>query len=251
MSSALSKAKELNSKNLTASITFLSSNVDSKSKARYVTTTYTELIRRIARLGLRANIHVSTEQLGYGINRQAALENTIAILETGNKYGVFVWLELNNAGNESLAMRLSRYRGFGIAFYNKDVDHYIGKHLPNLPAKILFNGSDKADISDDDAAAVHSAVGRIGTVVLESPPESLSSKLLKSKNLMPKKDIIFEYRMVYSNRKMNRAIKKGAKLSILVPFGKDWTTYAADKASAGYMRFLAGSLLGEKGRSGA
>jgi hypothetical protein len=37
-------------------------------------------------------------------------------------------------------------------------------------------------------------------------------------------------------------MKKGTKISVLVPFGKDWIKYAMNNVPEGYMRFVAGKL---------
>ena len=88
MGSALAKAKELNQKNIHASITFLSNVPENKIKARYITSTYTELIRRIARLGLKASVQVQAGQIGYGIDESVFESNLKEILSTGNKFCV-------------------------------------------------------------------------------------------------------------------------------------------------------------------
>ena len=69
MSSAIEKAKELNGKKLPVSIAFLSDSARDSAKARYATTTYLELIRRIARMGLKASVQVPLGQIGYGVSR--------------------------------------------------------------------------------------------------------------------------------------------------------------------------------------
>ena len=40
-------------------------------------------------------------------------------------------------------------------------------------------------------------------------------------------------------------MKKGAKVSVMVPFGKDWVKYATTNVPEGYMRFFAKRLLNE------
>ena len=94
MSSALEKTKELNSRNMHVSITFLSNSIATRQKAKYVTTTYLELVRQISRLGLKASIQVPLNQLGLDVDEQTASENLAEIIRTGNKCGVFVWAEI-------------------------------------------------------------------------------------------------------------------------------------------------------------
>ncbi|HUB92407.1 MAG TPA: hypothetical protein VL945_00435, partial [Candidatus Saccharimonadales bacterium] len=103
MNSALERAQEFNKENVLTSIMFLSGSADSKAKARYVTTTYTELIRRISRLGLKASVHIPVSQIGGLIDNELAASNLLEIISTGNKQGVFVWAALNgNAAENSV-----------------------------------------------------------------------------------------------------------------------------------------------------
>src|SRR5208337_4836274 len=98
MSSVIERAKELNGKKLPVSIAFLSDSAKDSTKAKYATTTYLELIRRIARMGLKASVQVPLNQIGSGVSEEVAVRNGKEILRTANKYGVFVWFELNGPG---------------------------------------------------------------------------------------------------------------------------------------------------------
>ena len=61
---------------------------------------------------------------------------------------------------------------------------------------------------------------------------------------------ILEYKFGESGKGMKRALKRGAKVSVYLPFGKDWQAYAMNKVPEGYTRFLAGKLLGERSGHG-
>ncbi|MDE1834843.1 MAG: hypothetical protein KGH64_05915, partial [Candidatus Micrarchaeota archaeon] len=93
MDSALDAVRELNGESVPASITFLTGNVLDKSKAKYNATTYAELVRRIARSGIKSSIHVQLEQLGSDIDEQTAFDNVKTIADACNKYGIFLWVE--------------------------------------------------------------------------------------------------------------------------------------------------------------
>lgn len=244
MSSALAKAKELNKKNMPASITFLSSTVDNKTKAKYITTTYMELIRRIASLNLKASVHIPAEQLGGGIDKEATINNMSDILETGNRYGVFVWAELAESDGE-LAARFENSKGFGVAVSEKEAVRYLTKYPGIKSAKLLFDEEkwEKGMMKDIGQVAESTS-----TAVLVSPPEKLVKDLLNGSKY--KKSFVFEFKLGYSSKRLNKVIKKGGRVSVNVPFGKDWTGYAMNKVSEGYMRFLMSNLLKEDGKKG-
>ncbi len=114
MDSALEAAKELSSMSVPSSITFLTGNVLDKSKAKYNATTYAELVRRIARSGIKSSIHVRLDELGSDVDEQLALYNITSIVDAGNKYGVFMWIEPDGLSKQTVA-KLGKHKGVGIA----------------------------------------------------------------------------------------------------------------------------------------
>lgn len=250
MSSALTKAKELNKRNLLTSITFLSGNVGSKAKARYITTTYIELIRRIARLGLKANVHIPLDQIGWTVDKDVALSNLEEIVNIGNKYGVFIWASMPEF-NESIIRGLKGSKGFGLVLNEGDAKLYVDKYKYIRSAKIMFNEKKEKDkkwgknlITNIDRIS-----GNAHNIVLSSTPESVLWKLLNNGSKY-KKLVVFEFGLGYSNKKIKKAVKKGAMVSINVPFGKDWVSYASKNVTEGYMHFLVKNLLGESDKGG-
>ncbi len=250
MSSALSKAKELNKRNLLASITFLANKPENKAKAKYVTTTYLELIRQVSRHGLRASVHVPLEQLTYDGDTKLEQENELAIRETARKYGVFVWFELNGVLPEQI-QSIEQYRGCGVALDETSAVEYLRKYGNSKAIKVIFgeanikkNAGKKAGDRNIDYIC-----GKAGNTVLSHMPESRLWPMLKNGSKY-KKSAIFEFGMGYSRKKINKAVKKGARVSLSVPFGKDWAGYAANNVSEGYMRFIVGNLLKEDNKRG-
>ncbi len=242
MDSALEAAKELNGASIPATIAFLSGNVLDKSKARYNATAYTELVRRIARSGIKSSIHVQLEQLGSDIDEQLALDNVQSVLDAANKYGVFLWIEPDGM-TKTMASKISRMKGVGLAVNVLKIDDYTKKGVPKI-------GSFKLSFKDYDVDYLKE-VGKMLTdlrkntdnVVVSSMNEKLLWKVISGK---PKSDVVFEFGYGYSSSKLKKAMKKGTKISVLVPFGKDWIKYAMNNVPEGYMRFVAGKLLKEE-----
>ena len=240
MDSALDAAKSLNGRNIPVSITFLSSNVTDRAKARYITTTYGELIRRVARSGIKAGVNVGLDQLGSGIGHEFAIDNFREIAQIGNKYGVFLWADTDGMPASAIAP-IARMKGVGLV-----VDHGMAQDYSKFGAKVgsiklmfkNYSPKDKKEI----LKIVESARKGFASVVLSHLPEGYVSTILKSKH-RPEVSIEFEYGD--SDRKIARAVRRGAKVSVMVPFGKDWIKYAMNNAPEGYMRFVAGRLLKE------
>lgn len=240
MDSALEAAKELNSASIPSTITFLSGNVLDKSKAKYNASAYAELVRRIARSGIKSSIHVQLEQLGSDIEEQLAMDNMQLVLDAANKYGVFLWIEPDGM-SKAMVSKISKLKGVGLAVNVLRIDDY-----KNMGAMNSFKLSFKDYDVDDPKEVVKMLLGlkkNADNVVVSSMKENLLWKVIRSKQ---KSDVIFELGFGYSNHKMKKAIKKGTKICVLVPFGKDWIKYAMNNVPEGYMRFVAGKLLKEE-----
>lgn len=238
MESALDTAKELSSRNIPASLTFLSANVVDRSKAKYVTTTYTELVRRIARSGIKASVHLSLEQIGSNVDEALALENLNDVIELSNKYGVWMWIETDGV-SKSAVSKISKMKGVGLALDEERASDYNGAKMDSV--KLICKDYD-ADGKGKTVKLLDSLKKSYKSIILSSAPEKAVKEVIKSKY---KNDVMLEFSLGYSDRKISKAVKRGARVSILVPFGKDWIKYAMNNVPEGYMRFVAGRLLKE------
>ena len=253
MSSALDKAKELNSKNLLASITFLCNDVTDKPKAKYATTTYLELIRQVARLNINANVQVPLKQIGSEISDDVLEENMNQVLSTGNKNGVFVWFEVDGV-SKRIIRGIGESKGCGIAASAEDAKGIISSSMSIKALKLMFNEKRK-DVKEREYNYMDGfmdAKSNIDSVVVMSPPEKVVKKLVKGKNgAKGKRSLVFEFQLGYSRKLQKKALKKGIKTSVYVPFGKDWVSFAVNNAPEGYMHFIAGRLLKGEVEGGA
>jgi len=242
MSAALSKVEELNGRNIPASITFLSSDVDNKSKARYVTITYLELIRRIARLGLKASVHIPSSQLGMMIDQDTALKNIGEVIGTGNKYGVFVWIEANEP-EAQLFGRFDGTRGYGLAFHEQSTKKFNPVYKRLKSAKVLFSEEKgpKQQHKEPGIKDIEGVLKSSNNIVLSSPPDGMVRVL--SNGSKYKSRVVLEFKLGYSSKRLSSLTKK---VSVSVPFGKDWINFATNSVPEGYMRFLASNLLKER-----
>ncbi|MCL5419354.1 MAG: hypothetical protein M1354_00545 [Candidatus Marsarchaeota archaeon] len=245
MSSALEKAKELNKKGMPVSITFLSGGAGSRSKSKYITSTYQELARQISRLGIRAGIQVPLAQMGPESDRGAMGGNLSSIIATGNKYGVFVWAEASDVSDCDFE-GFDGCRGFGYAVPSSQISGFAKAHRGAKALKVVFADSEDAGEADRIARQLGSLPKNCTTVLL-SPPDAVARKVLGSGR--PGRQIL-EYKFGEGGKGMKRALKRGAKVSVYLPFGKDWQAYAMNKVPEGYTRFLAGKLLGERSGHG-
>ena len=245
MSSAIEKAKELNNKKLLVSISFLSESATDTSKARYATTTYLELIRRISRMGLKASIQVPLSQVGFDVSDDVAAKNINEILATAKSYGVFVWLEIQHHGG-NIPSFLHEAKGVGYAVSIDHTDDYLRinkKHIRAL--KILCSDAHLEKEEDRKISnSVRSATKSVSNPVLQSPPPGVIKNLMNGSDL--RKLFTFEFQLGYDSKKLSSIIKRGGRASVFVPFGKDWAHYAASRTPERYARFIATRILREE-----
>lgn len=245
MNSALDRAQEIDGHDILTSIMFLSGVADSKSKSRYTTSTYVELIRRISRLGLKSSVHIPIGQIGGGLDPELSTNNLAEIIAAGNKYGVFIWSGLNGDEytNNAILERLSDLKGFGVAVPYENSNDVVKKW--NVKAvKVMFEGKKQKSI-EKNIKGIESISKEGRTTVLSSLPDNALKGMLSSKY---KKSVIFEFGLGYGEKKVRKFASKGARTCISIPFGKDWTSYAMDIVPEGNMRFIVGNLLKEDGR---
>ena len=244
MNSAIEKAQEFNKEKILSSIMFLSDLPDNRPKARYVTTTYTELVRRISRLGIKASIHVPVNKIGSLIDEKFAMDNLMEIVNAGNKAGVFVWAAFDrDYGEMMIPEKFARMKGFGVAA-PCDVVKNIADMWGANAVKMVF-GADSDSESKAHVQEIKSEIEKRKTVVVSSPSRKLLSEISKSRF---KKSIILEFGLGYSKRKIIKLSKKGFVTSMCVPFGKDWTSYAIGMVPDRKAGFIVGSLLKEEER---
>jgi len=244
MGSAISRAKLFNQKGIPVSINFMSQAPQDKAKANYITTTYLQLIREISRMGIKASVHLRFEQLGSKLAGDYAIGNLEQILEVSRKYGVFVWCELTDPVAESILLdKVGDQKSMGVAM--NSIDEALGyakkhKSIKELKVNCKQSHHEKSDATPKIELIASSAK----SLVLHSPNESAILKLMK-KEAKYRKSLILEFQLGYGEKKLTKMLKKGARLSVYIPFGKDWASYATTNVPEGYMRVLAGRLLNE------
>ncbi|MGC8586900.1 MAG: hypothetical protein ACP5K9_01255 [Candidatus Micrarchaeia archaeon] len=245
MNSAIKKAKAINAKGLPVSIAFLSDTPSARAKANYISNAYAQLIREMARQGIKSSVHLRMAQLGSGISKDIAKLNLLRLLEISRKYGILIWAEARTPTDVALLNEMSGNRGLGIFFSSiDDALSYVKKKVSAPMVKVLCkwdDGGKSKDYKKRLPRMLEELSSKINTLVLLSPDDEMLKYFSKSPN---RHNVAFEFQLGYSEKKMGK-ITKNRKVSIYMPFGRDWAEYATDTVPEGYMRRLASSLLKE------
>jgi len=248
MGSAIERAKQFNAKGMPVSINFISQPPQDKAKANYITTTYLQLVREISRLGIDASVHLRLDQLGSAISPQEALENLNSILAVSSKYGVFVWCELSEPSREfAMLENLKETKELGLSLTNIE-DGIIyskkGRRFGSIKVSCRGKHDGEKEAKSDPMGSIEQIAGNAKSLVLLEPKESSVAKLMK-KGGKYRKSLIFEFQLGYAENRLGKLLKKGTPISVFVPFGKDWASYAMNNVPHKYMRVLASNLLSE------
>ncbi len=248
MNLAIKKAKQINDKGLPVSITFLSAAPSDRPKVNYVTNTYLQLAREIARTGVRGSIDVPLEQVGMSVSEEVAADSASRIIEACRRYGIFAWIGIGDPPKELKVVRkIGFQKGVGLYFNSiRNLGQYVEKDDAAYPIKVAckINGEKKDEEKERVLSEISKMLRKFRSLMLFSPSESVMAKLFSdAKN---RKALIFEFQLGYSDKKLNRIVKRGARVSISMPFGRDWVGYAINNVPEGYMRLLANTLLKEE-----
>jgi len=248
MNAALKKAKLINSKGLPVAVAFLSDTPSARAKVNYIFNTYAQLIREMARQGIKSGIHLQLPQLGSSIDKELAKSNLLKLIDIGKRHGILVWAEARSAADAALLGELSNTRGLGIAFDSfDDAISYLRKHSNAPMVKVLCKHESEEKVKDYKkwlSKTLKEISDGAKMLVLLSPDDEIIKYFSKSEN---RHNVTFEFQLGYSDKKIGKIIKS-RKLSMYMPFGRDWAEYATDTVPEGYMRLLASSLLKEGGK---
>lgn len=275
-SSLMKNIMSLNERGMHATATLLNDRSMDLQKAKYNTNSYLQMIRQISRLYLNSDISFRPSQLGYSLSKEAFSKNIEDIASLSAQTGVKAWLEIENTVDYDSVLSIytalrDKYGSIGVevpyglngqAFkqLSKKDGHMkivVGKgyadmresaKLPGHEGKAAKKAEGKRRI-DDMIDYFGRAVGACRDVIISDTEEGNILRIAsKSKEL--KKGAMFELPFGESNKKLNKLIKSRINLSIYVPYGKDWVTYAINRLSEGRIRRIAAAVLSRSQNGG-
>ncbi|MEM0149976.1 MAG: hypothetical protein QXW10_03715 [Candidatus Micrarchaeaceae archaeon] len=271
VNTAFRLTKDLNDKEMPATITFLNENVGDTGKARYNLNSYIQLVKQISRLSLNASISVRLSQLGFSLPNGIIERNMLALLTTAKSSKVSVWLEYEDPiGLNKLVDMCRRYSnlydgiGVELPLQHPGIERIVDNLPETAAVKFISHynmsglGDKKADKSKAKQKGVIDAYSyyidklskRKAAICIQEPDEKTIYRLAKA-NKQYKRDLIFELPLGYSKRWQSKLMKEKIRVSVYVPYGKDWIPYAINKLTEGRIRELAVSILdGKAGTSG-
>jgi proline dehydrogenase len=255
--------RRLNERGLAANTTLLGEGVLEPGQTEAVVAAYTEVIDRIERDGLRANVALKLTHLGLEIDEELAYRNLRQLLERGS----FIRIDMEQSEFVDATLRIyRRLRDAGIAnvgtvlqsyLYRtpSDLDALLGL-APNLrlvkgaylePASVAYPR--KADV---DAAYVYLLERLLtgdGYTALATHDERLIEHALRFAAEHGIERDRFEFQMLYGVRPSLQLdlVRRGYTVLVATPFGPEWYPYLMRRLGerpANLLFFLKNALRG-------
>lgn len=265
---AVSAARELAARGITASLDFLGESVNVESEAIAARDQYLQMLDRMARAGGEVNVSVKLTQMGLDIDEDLCFANMVRILDKARQLRGFVRIDMESSEYTQRTLDFFTQRLFeayggicGVVIQSalrrsaRDIDdlialkarvrlckgayleppevafpekHDVDKSYVLLMQRLLLEGTYPGIATHDEAIIQHA---RQFTRIRQVPPER------------------FEFQMLYGVRRDLQARLRvaGYKMRVYIPFGTQWYPYLMRRLAErpANIAFILGNLLRE------
>ena len=268
LDTAIAAVRELNARGITASLDLLGESVTNEAEARAAAAEYLEMLDRIQKEKLKANVSVKLTQMGLDISEPLCIEIMRGILTRAKEYDTFVRLDMEGSDytERTLAMFEQKlYPGFekqvGIVLQSylfrteKDVDRAIAlkarvricKGAYKEPPTVAFPA--KADVDASYVRCMHRLMreGNYPGLATHDPAIITEAKrYAKEEGIAPSR---YEFQMLYGVRRdlQEDIVREGYNMRVYVPFGTQWYPYLMRRLAErpANVAFITGSVMRE------
>lgn len=236
--------KELNTKNLAATVDFLGEFVDNEKEANERAESSIAMIKAIGREKLNAQLSVKMTSLGFDISEKVVMNNMRRIMDIAKENNVFVTIDMEDYERCQKTLDIfkqlkSEYDNIGTVIQaylyrtEKDIEE-LNQYSPNLRlVKGAYKESpevafpDKKDVDENFKKIIkmHLLNGNYTAVASHDDNIINFTKEFAKENNIPKSQ--FEFQMLFGimpERQLQLA-EEGYTMRVYVPFGTDWYGY--------------------------
>ncbi|MBT2682573.1 proline dehydrogenase [Bacillus sp. ISL-37] len=236
--------KELNSKNLAATVDFLGEFVDNEKEANERAESSIAMIKAIGREKLDAQLSVKMTSLGFDISENVVMNNMRRIMDTAKENNVFVTIDMEDYERCQKTLDIfkqlkSEYDNIGTVIQaylyrtEKDIED-LNQYSPNLrlvkgaykeSPEVAFPEKKDVDENFKKIIKMHLLNGNYTAVASHDDNIINFTKEFAKANNIPKSQ--FEFQMLFGimpERQLQLA-EEGYTMRVYVPFGTDWYGY--------------------------
>ena len=265
---AVAAVRALNARGITASLDLLGESVHNEAEAKATAREYVELLDRIDRERLDANVSVKLTALGLDVSDELGLTCIHEVLRRAREHGNFVRLDMEGSAYTDRTLDLFEQHLYpvypenvGIVLQSMlrrtltDVERAVRLHARvrlckgayREPPEIAF--PDKADVDESYVRAMRRLMTAGHYPGLATHDERIieaAQQFARAEGIAPDR---FEFQMLYCVRRdlQERLVRDGWRLRVYVPYGTQWYPYLMRRLAErpANLWFLTGSVLRE------
>ena len=268
LDTAVQAVRELNAKKITASLDLLGESVSSRDEAQHAADVAINMLERIAKDGLDANVSVKLTQFGLDLDPQFCVTNTLRILERAQALDIFVRIDMESSAytqrtldlvEQSLFTKYPKHVGVVVQSYlyrtAEDVERLIGlgmrvrlcKGAYKEPPAVAFPA--KADVDRNYVELMEKLIERGNYPGIATHDEAIIAKARRFVEAKKIPSDRFEFQMLYGVRRdlQEDLVKAGYRMRVYVPFGTQWYPYLMRRLAErpANIAFILGNMMKE------
>lgn len=273
LDTALEAVKQLNSKGITATLDLLGESVRNEAEARESARSYIEMLDRIQRQHLDANVSVKLTAMGLDISEDLCVANMQNILDRAREQQSFVRLDMESSEYTQKTLDLfyerlyPSYRGnVGIVLQSylyrtsSDVEEAnkasarvrLCKGAYKEPAAVAY--PEKKDVDESYLRCMRALLTNGHYPGIATHDEAIVRETKRFARENDIKSEQFEFQMLYGVRRdlQDKLVAEGFRLRVYVPFGTQWYPYLMRRLAErpANVAFITGNIVKEMmGRS--
>ncbi|MBI4446407.1 MAG: proline dehydrogenase family protein [Acidobacteria bacterium] len=242
---ALPVVRRLNRRGVLASLDVVGEEVHEPEEAARATRTYRELLRRIHREQVQANISIKLTQIGLNLNRELCAFHLSSILEQARDLNNFVRIDMESSRYTEATLSLFRecYPSFA-GHVGVVIQAYLYRSREDIAALIplgcnirLCKGAyleppeiafpEKSDVDRNFLLLLERLLGSPCYTAVATHDEKIIVRALTLLQRDPGAAARCEFQMLYGirNRRLFQLQKLGYQTRVYIPFGSSWAPY--------------------------
>ena len=243
---AIDAVREINRKDISASLDLLGESVGKESEAAAARDEYLGMLSRISETGVNANVSLKLTQMGFDISEDLCLANMRAILDRAMELKTFVRIDMESSAYTQRTLDFfyqkvsaDYQRVCGVVIQSclrrseKDIEDLVQKKVRVRlckgaylePPEVAF--PDKADVDRNYVTLLERLMEFGNYPGIATHDERIinhAREFARRKNIPNER---FEFQMLYGVRRdLQEALRKaGYNMRVYIPFGGQWYPY--------------------------
>ncbi len=243
---AMAASRALNDAGIKVTLDLLGESVANAEATRVARNEVLETIGAIGTQSIDGGVSIKLTQLGLDIDESLCRENLSDILETANRHGVFVRIDMESSEYTERTLRMfydhvqprySEHSGVVIQAYLRRSDHDIEELIARNASVRLCKGAyaEPASVAFHDRREVSMSFVRLmEKLLVEGHRPAIAThddalveqaKAFVTRHQIPKEQ--FEFQLLYGVRRdlQDRLHREGFRVRVYIPFGSAWYPY--------------------------